>query len=255
VNKNDLNVLIIEDDLVQAEGLKENLIELGYDRVFVTSTLAQVKKVVDKADINIILADIDLGKNETLQGPDIVTKLKLGDDAAVIYLSSYDEVHYRNKVYDSGGLFYLTKPVSKKQIDVAIDFAMRQKFDKGNNNPTHGSCPLFASRDHIFVKVKDRFEKIIIKDIIYLEADSSYCTIYTYDKKHHISTSLNHVLEQSKVPSLVRCHRSFAVNVDRIQSFDESQLFMPAQNTVHVVNIGNSYKEEVMGRLFRVKAE
>jgi hypothetical protein len=45
VNKNELYVIVIEDDLVQAENLRENLQELGYISGVVALTFIKVKSL------------------------------------------------------------------------------------------------------------------------------------------------------------------------------------------------------------------
>jgi two-component system, response regulator PdtaR len=254
MDKSSMSVLIIEDDLIQAEGLKENLRELGYESILVTSSLDEVKSATDDSIFDIILADIELG-SEKLKGTDIVQKLKLADQSIVIYLSSYDDNKYREKAVLSGGSAYLTKVVSKSQLDVAIDFAIRQKFYKGSSAEQEPHCPFYKGIDHVFIKSAKKFIKIRINEIVYIKADAAYCYIITPDKYHHISTSLNKFLEQAQISYIVRCHRSYAINTNHIESFEDDVLNMACNTLTEHIPLGNFYKDAVMSRLFKIKAE
>ncbi len=255
MQKDQLNILIIEDELVQAEGLKENLQDLGYDSIAIASTYAEVQRLVAEKPFDLVLADINLGEKE-MPGTTIVSQLKLAADAIVIYLSSYDDAEYRDKAVASGATSFLTKVVSKKQLDVAIDFAMKKRFqDRQKTNGHEVHCPLFSGKTHLFIKIKDRFVKLRVNDLLYLQADTAYCFVVTADKRHHISTSMNHFLQQANLPDLVRCHRSYAVNVNHVESFDDQELFVACNDLVDRVPMGGTYKAEVMSRLFKIKAE
>ena len=82
--------------------------------------------------------------------------------------------------------------------------------------------------DDIFIKQNYQFVKFPMSDVLFLEAESIYTNIVTQNKKYVIRQTITHVLERLPIKQLVRVHRSFAVNINKIESFNE-----------HKITIGN----------------
>ena len=58
-------------------------------------------------------------------------------------------------------------------------------------------------------------------DLLYIESSDNYCTV-VYEKNSQLAkplvrSSLSRLMEQINQPSIVRCHRSFVVNLDRVE--------------------------------------
>jgi DNA-binding LytR/AlgR family response regulator len=77
---------------------------------------------------------------------------------------------------------------------------------------------------------------------LYIEADNNYTSIITTDKKFLLRLSLNQLLDKINYKALVRVHRSYAVNINAIQSFNEQEVEINQQH----LPIGRNYKEEFL---------
>jgi len=96
--------------------------------------------------------------------------------------------------------------------------------------------------NYIFVKNNSVFVKIKPDDILYAEADNNYVHLVTTDKKFLLRLSLGTLLEKINFKSMVRIHRSYAVNIGMITSFSDQEVFLPN----HQFPIGRSYKEDFL---------
>jgi two-component system, response regulator PdtaR len=96
--------------------------------------------------------------------------------------------------------------------------------------------------DQIFVKNNYRFVKITLSEILYLEADNNHTLIQTGGQKLAIRQSLSAVLDRLAMPRLVRTHRSFAVNLDRVDSFNDHEIRIET----HDIPLGRNYKEDFL---------
>ncbi len=81
-----------------------------------------------------------------------------------------------------------------------------------------------------------------MSDILYLEADNTYTNIVTENKKYTIRLTMGNVLERLPMKDLVRIHRSFAVNINKIESFTEQEV------SIHNLQIplSRTYKDDFM---------
>lgn len=100
-------------------------------------------------------------------------------------------------------------------------------------------------KNYIFIKVGSDFEKVIFDDVLFVKAEGSYSTIQTRYKTYMSSINLKSVLSQFKWPSLRRCHRSYAINLDTIESYNDRIAIVGAGDQSHTVPISRSYKQEI----------
>ena len=91
---------------------------------------------------------------------------------------------------------------------------------------------------------------IKINEIIYFEADGSYCNIYLNDgSKIVVSKNLKHfqnLLEFNK--NFIRVHRSNFINVDTVTMFDRNNSELKLEQN-HIVKVSKSYKYELLEKL------
>jgi len=254
MDRNELKILIIEDDYIIAENLKENLHELGYGDVFHASNSNEGQYLLETHQPDLSIVDIQLNGSQ-LDGIDMVMKHKMGEKIPIIYLTSFADEEIRErakKTYPSG---YLIKPSNKTQIDVAIDMAI-SNFYKKIDNTKNIICPLFSGNEFIFLKVKnkefERYEKFYLKDICYLKAEGSYTQLFIGNKLPLVSMNLNKTIKTLANPNIIRSHRSFAVNLDHVHSVDNSNLYIINGGEVIKIPIGEQYKMEVLNFLPRL---
>jgi DNA-binding LytR/AlgR family response regulator len=101
---------------------------------------------------------------------------------------------------------------------------------------------ILQMNDCIFVKSNYAFVKIRLADILYMEAENNYVQLVTAEKKLLLRLSLSQLLEKVRYKPLVRIHRSFAVNMEAMQSFTDQEIMV---NKIPLP-IGRSYKEEFL---------
>ena len=100
--------------------------------------------------------------------------------------------------------------------------------------------------DKIFFKYRDRFECIKVQDILFLEASGNYTTLHIEGEKSFVLISqlgkFESILNENYI---YRCHRSYVVNLHKIDGFDDSHLYIGK----HPIPISKTYKKEFLNRL------
>ncbi|AEI48505.1 LytR/AlgR family response regulator transcription factor [Runella slithyformis] len=252
-----VKILIVEDEAVVGLDLEARLEEDGYEIVNVVNNGSKAIEIYKSIQVDLILCDIKL--IGTMTGIEAVREMIAFREAPVIYLTAQADrstIEAAMKTYPSA---YITKPFSTESLKIAIDLAINnfalhsqnQSFPKHRDEtvkPLHPNAKspdretILQINDYVFIKENYKFQKLFLGDILFFEADKNYTTIHTDSKKIALRLTLNTVLERLSAPKFIRVHRSYAVNIDKIDSFDEHDLYVGKFQ----IPIGRSHKEEFM---------
>ena len=97
----------------------------------------------------------------------------------------------------------------------------------------------------LFVKVDAQLVGIRISDIVLVEALADYVRILAGDKKYTVYSSMKGISAKLPDRHFMRVHRSYIVNLDRIDSIDDNTLMVNG----NMVPVGVTYQKDLMGRL------
>ena len=81
--------------------------------------------------------------------------------------------------------------------------------------------------------------RIPLADILQLAADNTSTTLRTPTRQYALRLTLGAVLERLPVAQLVRVHRSFALNIQRVERFSDTEAIVAGQT----VPLGRQYRE------------
>jgi len=89
--------------------------------------------------------------------------------------------------------------------------------------------------------------KVLLKEILYVEADRNYCKVFTETESYLLSVPLRNIEAQLPADQFIRVHRSFVVNLQKIDAISEYHEYL----TVHSrqIPIARRAKKEVVKRL------
>lgn len=254
--KSKLRILIVEDDLVLAASLEENLNELGYISIDKVKDAQAALKVFNNTTPDLAILDIRL-ENSSLDGIEIAQRFNAIKKIPLLFLSSYDDETIRERAKDVQPSAFLVKPASVKQIDIAIEFALNSFYAKAV--PRKGLerviCPLGNKPEFVFIRGNLSYEKVLFHDITHLVAAASSSIVNTCCKKFAVSTNLQSLLDQLNHEQIIRVHRSYAINLAHLHSFDEHDVYILQNNEVIELPIGNAYKSAFLEMLPKIKTK
>ena len=72
--------------------------------------------------------------------------------------------------------------------------------------------------NHVFVKDQSVLYKVHVNDIYYLEADGSYCKVFTEHRNFHTSKPMKHILERLSHPQMLKVSRKHVININHVES-------------------------------------
>ncbi len=149
-------MLIVEDEIIIAEDIKQYLIKFGYDVVGIVDSGEEAIESAKELMPDMLLVDIRL--HSDFSGVDaakvIHTKLKL----PIVFLTAYADDEILEKAAESFPYGYLLKPIRERELYVTLKMAFNKI--KNENEILNG---LKTSPPKIIVHEKEKKESIFKK--------------------------------------------------------------------------------------------
>ena len=239
-----LQLLIIEDEAVLALDLRATLLAEGYGVAGIAATGPQALALFTQHPVDGVLCDIHL------QGPwdgiETARRLLAVRPVPLLYLTALADQPTLDEALTTAPAAYLPKPVSVASLRAALALALHSFARPLPAAPEPAPSPDALTRDtilqlndHVFIKDNNQFVRIPLADILLLEADNTYTALRTPSRKYALRLTLGAVLERLHFAQLVRVHRSFAVNIQRVERFSDADATVAGQT----VPLGRQYRE------------
>ena len=118
------NVLIVEDELINAKVLQNFLVDKGYVVMGVVTTGEAAVDFVAKKRPHLILMDIELAdKMNGIEAAEIINK---NDSIPILYLTSQTDKKIVDKARETQPVGYVIKPFSPMQLEITMDMARKK---------------------------------------------------------------------------------------------------------------------------------
>ena len=193
----------------------------------------EARAFLEHDTVDAIFCDINM---PDLNGMDFVKSLAV--PPLVVFTTAYSE--YAVEGFRVNAVDYLLKPFGLQDFRRA---ANRLKERLENNAPVVSSSAVgsLPADDTLFLKTDSRIVKVSIPDIRYVEGMSEYLKIWIEGEAKPIITLLSMKKMEERLPDyFMRIHRSYIVNLTKIQEVNKNRVIMDA-NTYLL--IGDLYKE------------
>lgn len=173
--------------------------------------------------IDLLFLDI---KMPDISGIDVVKCLP--KVPMVIFTTAYSEFAVQG--FELDAVDYLLKPFSLarflKACTKALDF----------HTVRSGSAP-----NYLFVKTGYEEEKVLLDDILYIEAEGNYLSLVLTNRKLLSRQTMADLLQNLPPDQFVRVHRSFCVAVNKITKMARQEITVANQ----AIPIGASFEDAV----------
>ena len=191
----------------------------------------EARKFLEQDSVDAIFCDINL---PDLNGMDFVKSLQA--PPLIVFTTAYSE--YAVEGFKVNAVDYLLKPFGLDDFRRAAN-RIKERQESVSTNIQH---PIPNTQPaSLFVKTDYRMVKINIPDIRYIEGMSEYLKIYLEGEDKPIITLLSMKKIESRLPeNFMRIHRSYIVNLHKIQEVNKNRIIMDAETYLPV---GDMYKE------------
>ena len=244
-----IQILIVEDDMIVGAHISLVLAEAGYGVLGLIPTGEAALEQIRVHPPDLVLMDIQLKGN--LDGVDTAAEIYQNFQIPVIFLTANSDAATFARAKATFPYAFIDKPFRPSALLRAVELVVQRIHETQTSDPPAAQeqrqgTPKPLS-DLVFVRDKDRMVKVKLSDIRYVAAERNYCRIHTSDRQYLLSSPMKS-LEPQLGEHFVRTHRSFVVNINAIDSFDEFYLYLNKD----AIPLGKSYKEDVLNRLNRV---
>jgi DNA-binding LytR/AlgR family response regulator len=239
-----LKILIVEDEILIAANIASQLEAIGYEIVGIIPRGEEAIKLVQTKKPDLVLMDINL-KGE-LDGIQTAQAMQQEANIPIIYLTANaDDVHF-NRAISTNAYAFISKPFRKLDLQRAIELASARIIQE--NNEAKAEASSLRLDDRIFVKQNELMCKILIADILYLEADRNYCQVFTKDKNYLLVNTLKNMEEKLPADIFQRIHRSFIVNLKHVNDFNHNNLTVGNK----ILPLSKELRPELLARLLTI---
>lgn len=146
-------------------------------------------------------------------------------DFDIIFVTAYDK--YAIRAFEVSAVDYLLKPIDIDRLKIAVEKAVDLKEIKNSAQRFELLSKTLESNEltSIMISEKSYQYAVELSDIIALEAQESYCFVYTKEKKYTVSKNLKHFETLlSSNSNFFRTHKSWIVNLDCMENYSKSLL-------------------------------
>jgi len=234
-----INVIIVDDEPLALDVL-ETYIDKIPDLNLVTkcSNALEANAALKEHDIDLMFLDIQMPQ---LTGIDFLRTL--AKPPKVIFTTAY--ANYAVEGFELNAVDYLLKPISLDRFMKAVNKAQEQISLENN-----GSAPIASveedGEDFIFVKADKKLIKVNYADIVYIEGLKDYVIIRMNNNRIITLQTMKSLEQKLPTPMFKRIHRSFIVNVQKIQAVQGNMVEVVEKNQAKHLPIGKNYREELL---------
>jgi two-component system, LytTR family, response regulator LytT len=228
---NNIRILMVDDEFLALKLLEDYTSRLpGLEVVATTKSVTEAMDILAKEQIDLLFLDIQM---PILSGVNLFKSLQ--KKPLAIFTTAYSE--YAVEAFDLNAVDYLLKPYGFERFVQAIN-KVRETLSPKAEPASESSF--------IVVKVEGRLQKVLLKDLLYVEGLKEYVKLVCSGKQYVTFERLKNIAEMLPAADFVRVHKSFIVAKQAVQSLEGNQLDLGKVK----IPISREKKEEILAAIF-----
>lgn len=240
-----VKTLIIEDELIIAEDMKEMLQEMNHHVIGIASDSKETAEILDQDTPDIALIDIHLRGED--DGIALALFIKEKHDIPIIFITSYSDkatVDRAKRVSPDG---YIVKPFAKEDLFTSIEIALFNFANKQKPglHPENEEARNPVTKESIFIRKDYMLIKIRFEDLVWFRSELNYLELYCREEKHLIRSTLREFMEKLPSETFLQVHKSYGVNTRYITAIDHGNVWLKDIK----IPLGRAYLETVQKAL------
>ncbi len=237
-----INVIIVDDEPLAQDVLETYIGKVPeLNLVQKCNNALEANDALKHHDIDLMFLDIQMPQ---LTGIDFLKTLSR--PPLVIFTTAYP--NYAIEGFELNALDYLLKPISLERFMKAVNKAMDQielqrKDDKG---ATTAAGEGQEGSDFIFVKSDKKLVKVNFDEVLYIEGLKDYVIIRMPQTRVITLQTMKSLEEKLPTSHFKRIHRSYIVNIDKIEAVVGNMVEVTEKNQAKHLPIGKNYRDELL---------
>lgn len=231
-------ILIVEDQVIVSEEIKEILLAKGYDVIAQCTSASEALEVLQTKACDVAILDINIEGDR--DGIELAGEILRKHKCAIIFLTAYADEQFLSRAKKVKPAAYIVKPFEATNLQMAIEIAFNNLLEAGVEPNKEG----FRIKDFVFIKDNTRYRKIKLDQIKYAEAEGSYTKVLLDEASVTLAINLKSFEQHLSSPEFMRIHRSYVINLQKIEEYEGNRVFINHQP----IPISSTFKEDFMKR-------
>lgn len=205
----EIKIAILEDEKEYIEIIAENISKCCLSESFQVDGYLRSKELLNsEKKYDIVFIDVEL--DEETDGFEVAKKYRQkNDDGLIIIVTSHEELSPEG--YKVNAFRYIFKSNMEKTMGEAIESAVK------------------LLKDNQLIELEvigNTFISLPVKSIAYMETEKRNVRMYVGQESYVIKGTINELKENMEKVGFVCPHRSYLVNLDWINLFDNSDIYL-----------------------------
>jgi len=229
-----MRCMIVDDDEFSRTVIKQ-LVERTQmlELIAECEDAAQAFRVLKNTPIDVVFLDVEMPE---MSGIELIKTLQVLPQVVLIT----SRMHYAVEAFEHSVTDYLIKPVKYARFLKAVERAEQNIALKSKV-----AIETVQTDDaFVFIKSDTKIVKLKLDEVHFIEALSDYIVFNTDTKKYVMHGTMKNIIEKLTT-RFVRVHRSYIINIDKIESIEDTKISMPQKT----IPIGASYRDDFLGKL------
>lgn len=242
---NKYSCLIVDDEQLARELLEAHIAKIPcMEIVAVFADAINAKLYLQQHTPDIMLLDINM---PGLSGIELLRILK--SKPATIITTAHSD--HSLESYELDVVDYILKPIEFERFFKAATKAMEWiDYGRDSANKLPPVSSMEHSKPYFFVKANYKIVKVVFDEILFVEALEKYVRIHTIAERIITLISISHLEKLLPNNNFIRIHRSYIVNLDKINSIEGNIIRIGKQE----LPVSKGQKEELL-RKINIKGE
>jgi DNA-binding LytR/AlgR family response regulator len=238
-----LRTIIVDDEPMARKGLSEDLRDIDFiELAGVAENSFQALDLLSNLRPDLLLLDIDMPR---LSGLDLLKSLP--KPPMIIIVTAFSE--YALQGFELDVMDYLIKPVDFSRLLKACckarEFHLLQH--PPSESPSLGSP--HPDDGYFFVKAGGKYEKLLFRELLFVEAADNYVMIHVPGKKILTYHTLKHMATILPSSRFIKVHKSFIVALDKVRVIEGQSLIIDGFTIPVSRQMKDAVRERILGKL------
>lgn len=222
-----LTCIIVDDEPPAIRLLEKYVNQISFLELKGTYTKPlEALQYIEKGGIDLIFLDIQMPEITGIQLSKIIHQ-----KTNIIFTTAYPQ--FALESYEVTATDYLLKPIEFQRFYKAVL--------KVQEKETTFSITTSKEEEFFFFKTdgKNKFSKVFLKDILYVEGLKNYVSIYLQNERVITYSTLKNIKENLPASKFIQTHKSYIISIKHIDKIDNDSVWIQKKE----LPIGNTYKK------------
>jgi len=244
-----MKILIVEDEPIHADRFEMLAEQLGYEVAGICDNAFDALDCFHQKAPDLLLLDIHI--RGEVDGIQLAERINQTRPMPIVFVTSMQDDETFARAQSVHPIAFILKPFDTLQLQRAIELAVSRL----SSNPTPALSNFeqndLVLPDCLFVKVREKLEKVIFDDILFLESEGRYTMLHTVGgRKFAIRIPLGELEEKLPTSRFARTHRSYLINLKWLQSVDLQDMLVLVKDKT--VSLSKGFRDQILARLDQV---